>query len=354
MLLKKLKKQKFPKKILRMGIIGAGSFCVKRHIPEILKVNNEIKLVSISRRNNQKLKIIGKIFGIKSLYQNYLEMLKKEKLDLVLISSPHTLHYKHAKDSLRHNCHVIIEKPMTTNLKDAKKIFYYAKKKKRKIIPIFNPPFESHNKKLKELISRKKSFGNLEHVNLTWSDYKSPFFGEGKFIKEQLTKIMPTNFRSNKNLSAGGILFDSGCHLIAELIWIVNKNPIFVYSNFNNKKKELKLTLTLEFKNSVYANINIIGNSLFKKRRLESSYWGSKQLIRLTGKPYNISILNKNYKINNIKTFSNQVTPVKQAINYIKNKSKLEIGLKNSLSIISIIEHAYKSAKSHQKEKIIY
>tara|TARA_B100000787_G_C16197519_1_gene302015 strand:+ start:2025 stop:3056 length:1032 start_codon:yes stop_codon:yes gene_type:complete len=340
---------------LRLGIIGAGNFVVKRHIPEILEIKDKIELACICRRDEKILKDIGKLFGIKSLYRNHLEMLKSEKLDLVLIASPHSLHYRHAIDALNFNCHVIIEKPMATSLEESKKMVIFAKKKKKKIIALYNPPFEGHIKTLKKIISDKKIFGKVEHVNLTWLDYKSPFFGKGQFLKSQLSKIMPSNFRKNNKLSAGGILFDSGCHLIAEIVWILKDKPNSIYANFDKLNKELRLSLSIEYKNLFFININIIGNSQFNSRRVESCYFGSKCTVKLTGKPYEISIIKKNSKKTNlIKNFLKVKTPILEAVDNIIRNKKLEISLDQSLSITSIIEHAYKSSKSGKKEKIKY
>lgn len=340
---------------LRLGIIGAGSFAVKRHIPEILKINQKVKLVSICRRNLKNLKYIGKLFKVKSLYTNHIEMLKSEKLDLVMIASSHSLHFQHAMDAISFNCHVIIEKPMTTSLKTSKKLIQYAKKKRRKIIPLFNPPFENHISALKKIVSQKSSFGELEHANITWLDYKSPFFGKGKYLKSQITHVMPTNFRLKKNLSAGGILFDSGCHLVAELIWILNKKPDYIISNFDELNRELNISIIMIFRGSLKVTLSIIGSSKFKSRRVESCYWGTKKTIRMTGKPYQIEIFNKHNKsIKIVKNFSKVQTPINEAINHIKQNKKLSISINQSKIIISIIEAAYKSAKLGKKILVKY
>ena len=341
--------------ILKLGIIGVGNFAVKRHIPEILRIKNKVELVSICRRDKKQLKKIGRLFKINSLYTNHLNMLKKEKLDLVLVSSPHNLHYRHAFDALNLNCHVIIEKPMTTTTAQAKKIINFSKIKNKKIISLYNPPFEPHLSKLKKIILDKKNFGKLEYANLTWLDYKSPFFGKASFIKDQISKIMPTNFRHNNKLSGGGILFDSGCHLIAEIIWILNKKPKSIFANFDNLKKELKLTINIEFKNSLFVSINIIGDSQYKSRRVESCYWGSKQTARLIGKPYQINLIDKNTNKNKLfKAFSLVKSPILEAIEHVEKNTKLQISAKQSQLVVSIIEYAYKSAKTGKKEKIKY
>ena len=55
-----------------------------------------------------------------------------------------------------------------------------------------------------------------------------------------------------------------------------------------------------------------------------------------------------------MKKFKKLDTPILESIKHIKKNKKLEISLNQSLNIISIIEHAYKSAKSKKKETINY
>ena len=50
-------------------------------------------------------------------------MLSLSPLDGVVIASPHFAHYENAKAALKKGCHVLIEKPMTTNSSDAEDLF---------------------------------------------------------------------------------------------------------------------------------------------------------------------------------------------------------------------------------------
>ena len=53
-----------------------------------------------------------------------------DKVDAVSIAVPTKLHYQIANEFLKHNIHVLIEKPFTTNLKEADTLIKLAKKKK--------------------------------------------------------------------------------------------------------------------------------------------------------------------------------------------------------------------------------
>ncbi|NQT28207.1 MAG: Gfo/Idh/MocA family oxidoreductase, partial [Candidatus Omnitrophica bacterium] len=108
--------------MLRVGIVGIG------------------KLGSIHLRIYKELKGIGKIYlvdtNLKILaphkeYQhlkNYQKL--KGKVDLVSIATPTFSHYEIAKFFLTNKIPVLVEKPLTQDLKEAKKLIAISKKNK--------------------------------------------------------------------------------------------------------------------------------------------------------------------------------------------------------------------------------
>lgn len=53
--------------------------------------------------------------GSVEVYNDWQEMLQKAEFDVVYISSPHPLHYQHARKALELNRNVLVEKPATMN-----------------------------------------------------------------------------------------------------------------------------------------------------------------------------------------------------------------------------------------------
>ncbi|VUC37878.1 unnamed protein product [Clonostachys rosea] len=49
------------------------------------------------------------------IYTTFEEMLQRGEFDIVYISTPHPLHYAHAKAAIKHGRHVLVEKPATMN-----------------------------------------------------------------------------------------------------------------------------------------------------------------------------------------------------------------------------------------------
>ena len=97
------------------------------HLPEethsdFLRVKNRVDLVAICDLNAEAAKATAAKFGIQRTYNDVSEMLSREKPDLVDICTPPATHMKLAVEACRHNCHLIIEKPMALSVEDCDKI----------------------------------------------------------------------------------------------------------------------------------------------------------------------------------------------------------------------------------------
>jgi len=63
-----------------------------------------------------------KNFGIQNVYENYIEMLEKEKPDLAVITSENSMHAEIVEECAKRGVGVCIEKPMAANFSDAMRI----------------------------------------------------------------------------------------------------------------------------------------------------------------------------------------------------------------------------------------
>jgi len=98
-------------KKIRIGVIGAGSFASRRHIPIIVN-SQDAELVSLCRRNKEMLRRMAEHFNCNNTFTDYKEMLDSVEMDAVLIATPHALHYENAKLALEKGLHVLVEKPL--------------------------------------------------------------------------------------------------------------------------------------------------------------------------------------------------------------------------------------------------
>ncbi|MCL5407573.1 MAG: Gfo/Idh/MocA family oxidoreductase [Patescibacteria group bacterium] len=138
---------------MNAGVIGVGNMG-RHHVRNYAEIPG-INLVGIADTDSKVGKELAEKFKCK-YFENYKDLLKNEKLDLVTIAVPTKLHKKVALDCIAQGTHVLIEKPIALNVKDAKEVVAKARQKGVKFtvghIERFNPAVL----KLKEMIDSGK------------------------------------------------------------------------------------------------------------------------------------------------------------------------------------------------------
>ena len=85
-----------------------------------LTYNKILKLKSVSDKNKKIHNIIKKKMNYEYFYSDYNKILNDDEIDLVLVLTSMKEHSSIAKAALLKNKHVLVEKPMATNMKDLK------------------------------------------------------------------------------------------------------------------------------------------------------------------------------------------------------------------------------------------
>ena len=106
---------------IKLLILGYSSFARRRLLPSIKK-NKKIKyyICSKSQKINPKTRI---------LFNDYNQALSLVSPDIVYISLINSLHFMYAKMSLKKGFNVIVDKPITTSLRETKELLKIAKRK---------------------------------------------------------------------------------------------------------------------------------------------------------------------------------------------------------------------------------
>ncbi|MEJ6951179.1 Gfo/Idh/MocA family oxidoreductase [Natronospora cellulosivora (SeqCode)] len=123
----------------RIGIIGVGSMG-KNHVRAYSALKDICELVGIYDVDYSHAKKIANSFGVKAFES--MDKLMKE-VDAVNIVTPTSTHYELAKKAIDNNLHLLIEKPITSEVEDAEEIIKEAKKRELVLqvghIERFNP-----------------------------------------------------------------------------------------------------------------------------------------------------------------------------------------------------------------------
>lgn len=109
----------------KIGIIGVGR--MGQYHLNILTNQPNIQLIGISDKDVNRLDDLGYKYEVPG-FDDYKKLIKK--CDALIIATPTSTHFEFAKACLEDDKHILLEKPMTTNIEEAKELVNLAKRKK--------------------------------------------------------------------------------------------------------------------------------------------------------------------------------------------------------------------------------
>lgn len=144
---------------MKYALIGCGRIS-PNHIAAAKA--NALEFIGICDINREKMNEKALKFGIEMVrqYTDYLEMLEKEKPELVAIATESGRHAAIALDCIEAGCNLIIEKPIALSLADADAIIHAAKKKNVKVCVSHQNRFNKSIQKIREAMELGR-FGKM-------------------------------------------------------------------------------------------------------------------------------------------------------------------------------------------------
>src|SRR5579871_3208987 len=110
-----------PQTKARLGFLGAGWWATANYIP-LLARRNDVELAAVCRLGAAELRRVQEHFDFPFATESARELVEHPGLDGVVVTSPHTLHYEHAKLALERGLHVLCDKPMCTRAEHAREL----------------------------------------------------------------------------------------------------------------------------------------------------------------------------------------------------------------------------------------
>src|ERR1051325_922693 len=137
---------------LRCAVIGTGGFGLAE-LDSLLHCPRP-STVAIAEINPERLKEAADRYKIARAYADYHDLLDQPDIDAVTVATPNHLHARIALDALQARKHVLLEKPMAMNAKEAAKLVETAKKMRRTFMVGQNLRFNRHTQVAKAVIDR--------------------------------------------------------------------------------------------------------------------------------------------------------------------------------------------------------
>lgn len=147
-------------KTINWGIIGCGDVAEVKSGPAFQKAPDS-RLLAVMRRNAQKAQDFALRHKVPNWYTSAEDVLENDQINAVYIATPPDSHLKLALAALEAGKHVYLEKPMTLNASEAKKLVAKVETSGSKLTVAHYRRQLPAFLKVKELLG-KKAIGDLQ------------------------------------------------------------------------------------------------------------------------------------------------------------------------------------------------
>jgi len=219
--------QDSPRSRIGIGVIGCGTVAEAVHLPSLKEIP-EAEIIAVVDIDGRRAKEVSEKFGAE-YYTDYHMLLKRRDIDAVVVALPNRLHVEPAVAAAEAGKHILLQKPMATNLKDCDRMLEAARSAGIKLIPIFMWRFRADVELAKKLIDEgligevftlRGQFGHTGAYNMWFYDAEK---------------------------SGGGALIDLGVHHVDILRWFAGDvRSVMAMTAIHKRRRKLPSGLELD------------------------------------------------------------------------------------------------------------
>lgn len=258
--------------MVNIGIIGCGSFA-GAHARRLSKMPNVRIAALCSRRESSIADLIERRLSdyqpSPNRYVRTEDMYVGEKLDAVVIVTPHVVHFEQAMEALDHGCHVLLEKPMTSSAVEAHELDARVRATGLTLEVCYNTAYTPAFHYIKGVV-QSGEYGRLELVH--------------GYICQDWLRLTGGSWRQTAEISGGGQALDSGAHIFNSMCWPLSSRPVSVFAMADNLGSEVDINSVacIRFAAGVLGTICVGGNSpqdgshmsfVFSEGRIDVDGW---------------------------------------------------------------------------------
>jgi predicted dehydrogenase len=187
-----------------VAVVGAGAIGLD-HIASF-NLHPAAKVVALADVSPERAREAAGRFGITEVVGDYRVLLSRPDIDVVSIAVPNYLHASVALDALRAGKHVMLDKPMTTNARDAARLVAEASKRKVLLMIGQSMRFPPEVQTARQLVARGV-LGDVYHAKTAWNRRAGiPRIG---------------SWFTQKKFAGGGCLYDIGVHALDRVLYLL-------------------------------------------------------------------------------------------------------------------------------------
>ena len=236
-----------PPKKIGWAVVGLGRLALGQIIPAfgLCDLSEPTALVS---GHPDKAKAVAEAYGVSKNaiynYDNYEQIAGDDRIDVVYIVLPNSMHAEFTIKALEAGKHVLCEKPMATSIAECQWMIDAAEQHQRQLMIAYRLHYEPFNRMVMQMCD-EKGFGELK----TFS---------GSFC----TGVQAPNIRLSQKLG-GGPAGDVGVYPINAARYVTGEEPVEVFAQAHQPKDDPKfrevpesVSCLLRFPSGVLANLD--------------------------------------------------------------------------------------------------
>ena len=331
--------------MLKGAIIGFGKIAQNSHLKAYQneELKNDVIITSVVEPLETNKEEGKKNHSELNFYTSIDELFENEEIDFIDITAPPKFHSELIKEGIKHNVNILCEKPFTLNLNEAENTYSLLKNYDKVFMPC-------HQYRYSPIWQNFKSF-------LSSNDSNAKSLLQFNIFRRQAdpggTNFNPA-WRTDKNVSGGGILADSGIHYLYLSQWLLGKPKSVTAKVYNLNHSEYPVEDTaiimLEFEKAV-AQITLTwgADKRVNNARLVSNagslyYEGKTHLQKnINGKEEKITVPDASDKAH---YFSLYISLIKEFISNINNYRRTWDSIEEAYNSINLLNKCYLSAET--------
>lgn len=204
----------------RIGIVGIGWWATINHIPA-LKAHPDADLVAICDLDAERVESVGAQFAIAGRYTDLGAMLAAERLDGLIVSTPHVAHTAPTLAGLAAGAHVLVEKPMATTAADGRAIAAAAARAGREVMVPTAMSFTRFTQKAAQAV-RQGRIGSVRHAVCQMGSALDDLFAGAPMAETKDQAIRPPASTWADPARAGGYGWGQLSHALGWLVHVAD------------------------------------------------------------------------------------------------------------------------------------
>lgn len=211
-----------PGERLGVALIGLGRLSVEQLLPAF-RESQKARVTALVSGSPDKAKVLAKQYGIaeQSIYDyRNMDRLKDDAgVQAVYIVLPNGMHREYVERSAKAGKHILCEKPMATNSRDAAAMVAASQAARVKLMVAYRIQYEPRHRQVREMI-RSQKLGTVKLIEMVNVQRQ----GE------------PKQWRHDLKLAGGGALPDIGLYCLNTSRYLLGEEPVEISAMIHTTK----------------------------------------------------------------------------------------------------------------------